>query len=625
MGETQDIFELLPHTGDPGSRLSRISQIARNYSWTSIARRGMNALKRKLSRRKLVGVYQAPKHIELTGNENLLALSYAFINDRKNHRSHAKADLAKGKLCLLNQTLDVGFPIEWRKADRLAPSHLWRFHLHYHEYLLNVRADRPQAEAGKIIESVLDSWLNTYSPESTSRFLDAWHPYCIARRIPTWIYLVANQPDSDFRTRLLESLCCQTQHLCQNLETDIGGNHLLEDLLAIAFASLAIESEKSEEWLDFAFPLLKTELQKQVLSNGEHFELAPTYHCQMLGSLLRFLCLAKSANRKVHESCQPTAERMLTFLRRIQHPDGEIAMLGDSGLGESPSCEALYSLADLAEIRGDDQTAKNGSTNRYFVLQTGEGSSEIRAIFDAGETAAQHLPAHGHCDLTGLEISVGSNRWFVDSGNYNYEDDRWRAYCRSSLAHNVLTIEGQNSSNVWSKFRMGDRGKILKRECGTEGQIDWAFASHNGYQRLGAPSTNRTVAALPDGAFCCFDFPETQKQLTLDGFLHLHPELNLADQSVANQEFCVTIESQGTAKTLEFFGVDQIDFFSGWYCPAFGEKTESIVIRYRQNSNNRTSLGWILRPTQSRWYAEFNGPQLAIRNQESEHEFHWNF
>ena len=52
-----------------------------------------------------------------------------------------------------------------------------------------------------------------------------------------------------------------------------------------------------------------------------------------------------------------------------------------------------------------------------------------------------------------------------------------RAYERSTAAHNVVEVEGRNSSEVWSSHRVGARARIVERVV-EPGRV---FAAHDGY------------------------------------------------------------------------------------------------------------------------------------------------
>ena len=64
---------------------------------------------------------------------------------------------------------------------------------------------------------------------------------------------------------------------------------------------------------------------------------------------------------------------------------------------------------------------------------------------------------------------------------------------RATAAHNTLTLEGQNSSDVWSGFRVGARARVSVLESGRAGITD----SHSGYRHLQAVHT-RHVRAYDD-------------------------------------------------------------------------------------------------------------------------------
>jgi hypothetical protein len=64
----------------------------------------------------------------------------------------------------------------------------------------------------------------------------------------------------------------------------------------------------------------------------------------------------------------------------------------------------------------------------------------------------------------------------TDAGTSEYRGKR-RAYERSTAAHNVVEVDGRNSSEVWSSHRVGARARIVERVV-EPGRI---FAAHDGY------------------------------------------------------------------------------------------------------------------------------------------------
>src|SRR6185503_10243813 len=171
--------------------------------------------------------------------------------------------------------------------------------------------------------------------------------------------------------------------------------------------------------------------------------------------------------------------RMAVFLREILHPDGESPLLGDSCLNStSPPRQLIAAVDATTPARPSSSPSPGHSTTRTKgTIQeegaiTPDGKESARVVgdywvfrdqrdfllFDAGPVAPDFLPAHGHCDLLGMEVSLSGRRFVVDSGVFNYEADAMRQYCRSTAAHNVLQIDDAEVCDVWSKFRMGYRG-----------------------------------------------------------------------------------------------------------------------------------------------------------------------
>ena len=82
------------------------------------------------------------------------------------------------------------------------------------------------------------------------------------------------------RTASLASLSAHAGFLRRHLETDVGGNHLIKNLKALAGLAVFFADDGL---LDRALDRLTGQLAVQVLPDGGHYERAPAYHCQVLG------------------------------------------------------------------------------------------------------------------------------------------------------------------------------------------------------------------------------------------------------------------------------------------------------------------------------------------------------
>ncbi len=521
-------------------------------------------------------------------------------------------DLARGKFTLLGQTIDLGRPVDWRASGASRPTHLWRFHLHYHEYLLDlaVGSNEEGAVGGAVggaealnvwpvIWSIITDWINSNPLEHSQRDDEAWHPYCISRRLPVWAQLFALcEPPADLRDRFLRSFACQAAVLSKTLEFDLGGNHLLENLRALALAGAFLEGSLGERCLDLAASHFQKQLPLQILPHGEHYERAPMYHCQVLGNLLQVAIATACLREDLAQQCCQTASRMRDFLQSILHPDGEIPLFGDSCWGEAHSVEEINAWADLLGLGSATESQEPTTVvGPYWAWRDADDA----LIFDAGPVGANHLPAHAHCDLLGFEASIAGQRWFVDSGLFDYDESTMRAYCRSSAAHNVVTIDHQNCCDVWSRFRMGRRGQPVRFAHGRQGGFSWCHASHDGYRHLGIPELSRLMVIHKSGVWACLEHGSPARSSSLIGRLHLAPgvEVQQPDPQQPGSSQQLRLAREGVQRWLTVSPGVELGQAEGWYCDRFGQRTRTEVITYRPANASPAggTFGWLLSPS----------------------------
>jgi hypothetical protein len=79
----------------------------------------------------------------------------------------------------LNHEIEFGKSIDWRVARAGSVSHLWGYHLHYHEFLEEAGSDELQA-------IVLD-WIAKNPPYGERYWFDAWSSYAVSLRAVVWM------------------------------------------------------------------------------------------------------------------------------------------------------------------------------------------------------------------------------------------------------------------------------------------------------------------------------------------------------------------------------------------------------------------------------------------------------
>lgn len=500
-----------------------------------------------------------------------------------------------GRYCFLNQEISL-HPFDARlPADSNVPQ-LWTFHFHYHEFLLDVAAAGAAANNASLLDAAwrfLASWIDAYPPPAAAGSADAWHPFCISRRLPVWFVLLSQVPrDETVRGRVIQSSFDQARYLACNLEHDLGGNHLLENLRALALASVVYEGADARRWLQTVERILPREIDRQILAHGEHFERSPMYHALMLDAMLDLRDALENDSPATSRLCADAAARMGCFLDSILHPDREIPLLGDSALNKAARPELLV---DAARPIGAARTSRKlGAENvgPYWIWREESGN---QLLFDAGPVAADDLPAHAHCDLLGIEASVAGRRFIVDTGVFDYEDGDARQYCRSTAAHNVLEIDGQNQCDVWSKFRMGYRGRPGRVAVNSIQDFESARSTHNGYRRIGVPVVERFVQCRQGGPWIVVDWADGRGEHSLVNRLHLHPSVVCKLESPTH----AAIQCDGVRITVEALGEGELALENAWYCPEFGKRDRNHVIVWKKRGRLPLAAGWVIRFNES--------------------------
>jgi uncharacterized heparinase superfamily protein len=567
---------------------------------SQFARRGVTQARRWLLRRTRGGRY-ARSLLAPPSRRNTNQFQSVLERRLSNRRLQSAPDKARailaGRFCFLNQDLRLPDPVDWRLADREDVDSLWRFHLHDHEYLLDLAAYADDSGFTRPIERAWDlvrQWIDANDLSDPRSHDDAWHPFCISRRLPVWILLWQfKSPPNDCAAVVAESMYRQARFLASHLERDLGGNHLLENARALVFAGAFFAGSEPDRWLQTGGEVLTRELPHQIMTHGEHFERSPMYHALVLDALLDIRDAVRDLEPDLARLCDASSYRMAEFLERILHPDGEIPLLGDSALGEAGPPRELIRQSRIGMPGRDGSSDPSSATNTrgrlcgdYWVWRAGTDY----LLLDAGPVGPDHLPAHAHSDLSTFELSLAGRRFIVDSGTFAYRDDEMRRYCRSTAAHNVLQIDGLEQCDTWSRFRMGFRGHPLDLESGESEDFAWARMRHDAYRRAQVAETGRWIACRANGPWIVVDWAAGRGRHQLVNQLHLHPDVVV--ERIDDNELRCRLDSDELR--LGSLSPGQIEVVEGPYCPSFGRRINGYVVRWTTDTNLPAVCGWWL-------------------------------
>lgn len=404
----------------------------------------------------------------------------------------------------------------WKDAGK---PRLWRYHLHGFAWL------RQFAEAHTLAPNPQDpvmglKWIHDWIEHNPAPAEVAWDAFCVASRLINWALA-----ESIFRwndERMRKSYLQQLSWLLAHLEYDLRGNHLLKNATSLYVAGALLNNETKSK----GYELLEEQVREQVLEDGGHFERSPMYHLLVMEDLLAAFCVTTKAPTWLKDALQ----RMAAWAVATAHPDGDIALFGDSALGEAPLPGAMARLAQAVGVPAAKPLEEDGvaalAKSGFYVVRWKQGALIVKT---SGPEPA-YLPAHSHADPFSYELSIQEQRFVVDTGVHGYAESPWRAYCRSGRAHNIALVDGREPMDAWSTFRVGRRyatqviSWVTPRRGGANLQ-----GKHDGFAPF---SLSRAIHADGNGAVWVRDVVEGKGgSPALESRIHLHPEVKITEHA----------------------------------------------------------------------------------------------
>lgn len=467
-------------------------------------------------------------------------------------QANTSADLLAGRFTFVGEQRDLAWPPDWTGGRG---SLLWRYNFQYLEWIWALPPDERLAAAL--------AWTAGHPP---SRDAVGWSPYPTSVRLHTLCLLCGNEAAAD---ALWPAIWRQAEHLSRRLEYHLLGNHLLENGIALALAGACFAGPAADRWRQIGIELLRRQLAEQVLADGMHFERSPMYQVRLTHALAT---LANTGDAEIRELVVEPLGRMKAALATVCHPDGQIALLNDAAFGIYAEPMAVIAFAQAVGAAGPAVVPDTLPEAGYYVGRNARGDA---VFYDAGPLGPDYLPGHAHGDMFSFELSLAGRRVVVDGGTYDYVASPMRSYCRSTVAHNTVSIDGADQAEFWGAFRVGRRGKPhdVRRQAASDGFTVSGW--HDGFRHLrGAPVHHRTVRWHDAGVVVIRDDVTGRRPGVIASRIHLHPDCRVVEAGrrsvkLACGDLCWSVTvADGPPPRLD----------EGWYCPRFGVRQRSQVL-----------------------------------------------
>lgn len=407
-----------------------------------------------------------------------------------------------------------------------------------------------------------------------------------------------------------------------------ANNHVIAEAAGQLIASCALPwFAESDDWRRRATALLERELGQNTFASGVNRELATAYHGFVAELGLLAAVEADAAGHPLSDQTWSLLGRMLDVAASLvdvrQRPprqgDGDdgATLVVDNSDGESwssllaagaaafgplswwPSTSADVRSGLIAAMRGGIHASTDRPTRRqsHFadagvtILRTLAGQSpEVWCRCDGGPHGFLSIAAHAHADALSIEVRHGGVDVLADPGTYCYHSDpEWRAYFRSTAAHNTLEIGGRDQSRSGGPFLWHDqaRTRVLRVAVDSEDGAELWSAEHDGYRALQPPAIHRRSVAFDKATLrlTVKDEVVAREGCAVRLAFHFGPAVEVTELDLGLAQLRWTAgETEEVARLLlprELHWTllrGSTDPIAGWYSPRFGVKAPAATL-----------------------------------------------
>jgi uncharacterized heparinase superfamily protein len=471
------------------------------------------------------------------------------------------------RFTFLNETFSLS-EVGW---DNPKASKLWRYNLHYFEFLLD---EKLSAESKS---DIIHKWILENPVGKGS----GWEPYPTSLRIINWIKW--HWSAGELSAEAVESLWFQAKWLTDRPEYHLLGNHLFVNAKAMIFSAGFFGLNPNDNILKLGLKILLEEIEEQFLADGSHFELSPMYHALAMEDLIDLYNISDLIRVELPlDTIRDKIRKGLFWLEKFTYTNDELAHFNDCSNGIAPTLVRLKSYADGLGIQFriiDSNEMNDFNKSGYIVFR----NENIHLIADCGNIGPDYLPGHAHADTLSFELAIFGNRVIVNTGTGEYGKSVERLRQRGTSAHSTIEVDGYDSSEVWSGFRVARRARILYKEIETIADNIRFKASHSGYLRLKNRAVHSREWTISSGNCRINDYVSGAKNKVVSRF-YLHPDLEM---EVNNQS--VVLKKYGTY-LAEIQCDRNFELVQSTYFDRFGVKRNNSCILMRGATPFSSSL-----------------------------------
>lgn len=418
-----------------------------------------------------------------------------------------------------------------------------------------------------------------------------------------------------------------------------ANNHLFGEYMGLFVACQTWPCwQASRRWLDIARHGLEEQAIEQNHADGVNKEQAIYYQHEVMDMMLLCQLVAQANGSSFSQPYMARLEKLADFVAAIMDRNGHVPMTGDAddaqmvrlayGAGWCPyrsllaSCAILFKRGDLKAKAGafDDKNrwlfGAEGERawatlpeqaehpvmafpqGGYYLLGKNFGQpDEVRLVADCAPLGFLSIAAHGHADALSFTLSVKGQEILIDPGTYAYHTQKqWRDYFRSTPAHNTVTIDGVDQSEIAGAFmwmRKANARALLHRPLDA---VQVFEGEHDGYTRLPDPVVHKRRIAFDAEAnrIVVTDFLSCIAEHEVLLHWHMSETCSVATTkdgfTVSAQDVTLEFSCAAPGFELALLRAGEEAPFGGWISRSFDVKATTTTARWRGRIKGSASI-----------------------------------
>ena len=328
--------------------------------------------------------------------------------------------------------------------------------------------------------SILKDWLaDNPTPTDLSGVTKSnttWRTLEAGIRVREWfntmeLFMDAPAFDAQAKYLMSKSLLEHARYLYEWTPKFRGGNWQVTEASGVATVGLMMpEAKDAAKWRERGLTRLTEHMQADVLPDGGHSELTPSYHQWVMNQYAEVAQLAKINDSDV-AGLTARHEKMYEWLMALSQPDSIVPPIADTHdpldiRDDMATGALLYNRPDMKFLGAKngpaswvwlfgadafDRYAKIASQkptftsillpdSKYLTMRSGWDKSDKYLLFDSAPGSV----GHSHADKLQV-LAYAGRSLLVDPGIYSYGEPLSTSYFRNPEAHNVVLIDGKGS------------------------------------------------------------------------------------------------------------------------------------------------------------------------------------